>query len=221
MLNPCRLAPVFDFCGCHWAKASETNNGRTRNAFFNCIGSHSWLVSTCFPHIVSCRAVDSQVTKRKAGVAVHLSVQSLAGQVRNSFQRWGQPGQQQGRRIPSLSSVRTRSMCCLLVSGLLTEMTQQIHSLRASGVISSHFARAAGSEMRTFRKSAGTACTAPRETALLVMDFSLSPTSQRKPRLRSYPLPLHERPSFSSTRGFAPKSQDRSWLLLHLQCSND
>ena len=100
----------------------------------------------------------------------------LSGQVRNSFQRWGQPGQQQGRRIPSLSSVRTRSTCCLLVSGLLTEMTQQIHSLRASGVIFSHFARAAGSEMRTFRKSAGTACTAPRETALLVMDFSLYPT---------------------------------------------
>ena len=100
----------------------------------------------------------------------------LTGQVRNSFQRWGQPGQQQGRRIPSLSSVRTRSTCCLLVSGLLTEMTQQIHSLRASGVIFSHFARAAGSEMRTFRKSAGTACTAPRETALLVMDFSLYPT---------------------------------------------
>ena len=66
----------------------------------------------------------------------------LTGQVRNSFQRWGQPGQQQGRRIPSLSSVRTRSMCCLLVSGLLTEMTQQIHSFRASGVMSSHFARA-------------------------------------------------------------------------------
>src|SRR5437899_6621109 len=100
----------------------------------------------------------------------------LLGQVRNSFQRWGQPGQQQGRRIPSLSSVRTRSMCCLLVSGLLTEMTQQIHSLRASGVMSSHFARAAGSEMRTSRKSAATACTARREIALLGMDFSLSPT---------------------------------------------
>jgi hypothetical protein len=99
----------------------------------------------------------------------------LTGQVRNSFQRWGQPGQQQGRRIPSLSSVRTRSMCCLLVSGLLTETTQQIHSFRASGVISSHFARAAGSEMRAFRKSAGTACTAPREITLLVMDFSLYP----------------------------------------------
>src|SRR5438132_2620118 len=64
-------------------------------------------------------------------------------------------------------------MCCLLVSGFLTEVTQQIHSLRASGVISSHLARAAGSEMRTFRKSAGTLCTAPGEIVFLVMDFIL------------------------------------------------
>jgi hypothetical protein len=64
-------------------------------------------------------------------------------------------------------------MCCLLVSGFFTERTQQIHSLRASGVISSHFARATGSEMRTFRKSAGTVCTAPGEIAFLVMDFIL------------------------------------------------
>lgn len=64
-------------------------------------------------------------------------------------------------------------MCCLLVSGFLTEITQQIHSLRASGVISFHFARVAGSEMRTFRKSAGTLCTAPREIAFLVMKFIL------------------------------------------------
>jgi hypothetical protein len=64
-------------------------------------------------------------------------------------------------------------MCCLLVSGFLTEITQQIHSLRASAVISSHFARATGSEMRTFRKSAGTLCTAPGEIAFLVMDFIL------------------------------------------------
>src|SRR5262249_17006819 len=64
-------------------------------------------------------------------------------------------------------------MCCLLVSGFLTEITQQIHSLRASGVMSSHFARAAGSEMRTLRKSAGTLCTAPGEIALLAMHFIL------------------------------------------------
>ena len=58
-------------------------------------------------------------------------------------------------------------------NGFLTEITQQIHSLRASGVISSHFASAAGSEMRTFRKSAGTLCTAPAETIFLAMDFIL------------------------------------------------
>src|SRR5271169_5648117 len=69
--------------------------------------------------------------------------------------------------------MRTRSMCCLLVSGFLTEITQQIHSLRARGVISSHLARAPGSEMRTLRKSAGTVCTAPGESAFLVMDFIL------------------------------------------------
>ena len=65
-------------------------------------------------------------------------------------------------------------MCCLLVSGFLTEITQQIHSLRASCVISSHFARAAGSEMRTFRKSGGTLCTAPGEIAFLAMGFILN-----------------------------------------------
>jgi|SRR5215471_7433054 len=66
-----------------------------------------------------------------------------------------------------------RSMCCLLVSGFLTEITQQIHSLRASGVMSSHFARAAGSAMRTFRKSAGKRCTAPGGIAFLGIDFIL------------------------------------------------
>jgi hypothetical protein len=75
--------------------------------------------------------------------------------------------------MPSLSSVRTRSMCCLLVSGFFTEITQQIHSLRTSGVITSHFARAAESEIRTFRKSAGTVCTAPGEIVFLPMDFIL------------------------------------------------
>ena len=64
-------------------------------------------------------------------------------------------------------------MCCFLVSGFLTEITQQIHSLRASGVISSHFARATESETRTFRKSAGTVCTAPDEINFLVIDLIL------------------------------------------------
>ncbi len=150
------------------------------------------------PEFNSARSSVARVRRIFFSLTQDLHGSRLTGQVRNSFQRWGQPGQQQGRRIPSLSSVRTRSMCCLLVSGLLTEMTQQIHSLRASGVISSHFARAAGSEMRTFRKSAGTACTAPRETALLVMDFSLYPPgvvlvcvvgySERTSGVLSFPL---------------------------------
>jgi hypothetical protein len=72
--------------------------------------------------------------------------------------------------MPSLSSVRVLSMCCLLVSGFLTEIIQHIHSLRASGVISSHAARAAGSEARAFRKSGGMLCTTPAEIPFLIID---------------------------------------------------
>src|SRR5215470_13635339 len=50
MLNPSRLASVFDFCGCHWAKTGETNNRRTRNAFFNCIGVAPDLFRCAYPH---------------------------------------------------------------------------------------------------------------------------------------------------------------------------
>jgi hypothetical protein len=39
--------------------------------------------------------------------------------------------------------------------------------------MSSHFARAMASEARTFRKSAGTLCTAPGEIAFLLMNFIL------------------------------------------------
>ena len=81
----------------------------------------------------------------------------------------GAPAQQQGRRIPSFSSEHTLSTWRVLVSGCLTEMVQQIHSLRASGVISSHAARAAGSDIRAFRKSAGTRCATPDEILFLVI----------------------------------------------------
>jgi len=40
--------------------------------------------------------------------------------------------------------------------------------------MSSHCARASGSEMRTFRKSAGMLCTASGEIAFLVTDFILT-----------------------------------------------
>jgi hypothetical protein len=79
-------------------------------------------------------------------------------------------------------------MCCFLVSGFFTEITQQIHSLRASGVISSHFARAAGSDMRIFRRSAGTLWTAPRETEFFAMDLIV----RRRARTATLPNKLRK-----------------------------
>src|SRR5215470_19513035 len=77
MLNPSRRASVFDFCGCHWAKAGKTNNRKTRNTLFNRIGSRSSLVSTPYPHLVPhllellvvyhCRARSSLHTSLNAG----------------------------------------------------------------------------------------------------------------------------------------------------------
>ena len=80
-----------------------------------------------------------------------------------------QPAQQQGRRFPSISSLRVLSIRRLLVSGFLADSIQQIHSLRASGLISSQAARAAGAEVRVFRKSAGSLCTTPAAISFLVI----------------------------------------------------
>src|SRR5215468_1738357 len=84
-----------------------------------------------------------------------------------------QPIQQQGRRIPSLSSVRTLSTCCLLVSGFLTEIVQHIHSLRASGVRSFQAASAAVSAARAFCRSSGSSCTTPPEISFEVIVINL------------------------------------------------
>src|SRR6185437_13958 len=80
------------------------------------------------------------------------------------------PYQQQWRRIPSLSSETTLPTCSSLFSGVLTEVVQQIHSLRESGVISSQTASALASEDRAFRKSVGNLCTVPSE---IVLDIRL------------------------------------------------
>ena len=52
-------------------------------------------------------------------------------------------------------------MRCLRVSSFFAEVTQQIHSLRASDVISFHAALIAAVELRAARKSAGNLCTMP------------------------------------------------------------
>jgi len=105
-------------------------------------------------------------------LAVSACITGSTDQARSPFfPRWGQPAQQQGRRFPSLSSVRTLSIRLRLVSGFLASSTQQIHSLRASGVMSSHSASAALSAVRVFRKSAGTPCTTP--VAISLLDINL------------------------------------------------
>jgi hypothetical protein len=49
--------------------------------------------------------------------------------------------------------------------------------------MSSHFARATESEMRTFRKSEGTLCTAPGEIAFLLINFLLPRYAVRDQKL--------------------------------------
>ncbi len=87
------------------------------------------------------------------------------------FPRCGHPGQQHGRRFPALRSVRTRSIRLSRVSTFLASSTQQIHSLRASGVLSSHQANASLSARRDATRSAGTLCTTP--VATVFFDMSL------------------------------------------------
>ena len=125
--------------------------------------------------------------------------------------RWTQPYQQQGRRIPSLSSEHTRSTCSRRFSGCLTEKTQQIHSLRASGVISSHAVSALESEAKAFRKSAGRSCATPPGiflaihrvyTGASVIDiwqYPARPEVQRKLRLD---LDRHARETFPASRPY-------------------
>ena len=69
--------------------------------------------------------------------------------------RCGQPAQQQGRRIPPLSLERAFWMRISLVSAFLPEVTQQIHSLRARGVMSSQIDCVALVEATAFRRSTG------------------------------------------------------------------
>ncbi len=60
-------------------------------------------------------------------------------------------------------------MRIFLVSALLPDVTQQIHSLRAKGVMSSHNVRTAGIEIIAFRKSSGILCTVPEASVFLLI----------------------------------------------------
>src|SRR4029453_1336845 len=78
-----------------------------------------------------------------------------------SLQRCGHPGQQHGLRMPPRSLSMPTSMRRFLVSSFLADVTQQIHSFRASGVISVQTLFAAALDSMAFRKSAGSLCTVP------------------------------------------------------------
>ena len=67
-----------------------------------------------------------------------------------------QPIQQHGRRVPALKSLCARVILRTRVSFSLAFSTQQIHSLRANGVISSQVASASGLSRNICRKSFGT-----------------------------------------------------------------
>ena len=54
------------------------------------------------------------------------------------------PAQQQGLRLPFCRSAQARLTWSFLVSAFLGEVTQQIHSFRASGVMSRQVAWALG-----------------------------------------------------------------------------
>jgi hypothetical protein len=79
------------------------------------------------------------------------------------------PAQQQGLRIPPMSFESAFSIRILLVSAFLPDVTQHIHSLRASGVISSHAACAEGFETMALRKSVGILCTTPPAISFLAI----------------------------------------------------
>jgi hypothetical protein len=73
----------------------------------------------------------------------------------DSLQRCGHPGQQHGLRMPPRILSMPTSMRRFLVASCLAEVTQQIHSFRANGVISAQRLLAVALDSMALRKSAG------------------------------------------------------------------
>ena len=75
--------------------------------------------------------------------------------------RCGQPGQQHGLELPSTSSFWALAIRLIRVSGFFADVTQQIHSFLARGVMASHAVFIAESESMALRKSVGNLWTGP------------------------------------------------------------
>lgn len=80
-----------------------------------------------------------------------------------------QPAQQHGRRIPPDSLDMALFIRMSRVSAFLPEVTQHIHSLRASGVMSAHSASTLGVAVIAFLKSVGSVCIVPLKFIFVVM----------------------------------------------------
>jgi len=98
---------------------------------------------------------------RASGWAFSSSDLSGDKNMAGKLQRCGHPGQQHGLRMPPRSLSMPTSMRRFLVSSFLADVTQQIHSFRASGVISVQRLFAAALDSMAFRISAGSLCTVP------------------------------------------------------------
>ena len=87
--------------------------------------------------------------------------------------RCGQPGQQQGFRLPSFNSLTIRSICSILVSDFLTIVIQHIHSLRWIGVRLFQRVSICSLKVNTFVISSGTSCTTPFAILSVIFDTML------------------------------------------------
>lgn len=98
-------------------------------------------------------------TKAPTGFSRELDVSRIGTKgntgVGAEIQRCGHPGQQHGRRIPPCILSMPTSIRRFLVASCLAEVTQQIHSFRASGVISAQTLLAVVSNSMAVRKSLG------------------------------------------------------------------
>ena len=107
--------------------------------------------------IMDGRRGDQHFARRSSmtGWASSPSKLSVNKSVVGRLQRCGHPGQQHGLRMPPRILSMPTSMRRFLVPSFLAEVTQQIHSFRASGVISAQRLLAAALDLMAFRKSAG------------------------------------------------------------------
>ena len=91
------------------------------------------------------------------------------------------PGQQHGRRWPSSSSSWVRRMRRARVVACLASSTQQMNSLRASGVMSVQASSAVGLATSASRRSPGSSCTTPPATRWLLMATTVTVVHARPP----------------------------------------